>query len=130
MDAVVYAKVSALEKKINKVITITHDEPVVSVNSPVLLSIPIGDKTSKLLLKTIFIEGPLGAAIDVEIVSSSDNLKSFLFYKNTIATEQLYDLIDIPYVDEDGTDSLHIMLNNKGSTPGKYKVRISAILAN
>ncbi|MGA4519181.1 hypothetical protein ACPA0F_18145 [Solibacillus silvestris] len=129
MDAVVYGKVAALEKKLNKIITVKHTEQTVSIESPVLVSVPIEPRTSKLMLKTIYVDGPLGAAIDIEIVSSADQNNRFLFYRNSIATEELYDLVDIPYVDEDGTDVLHLILNNKGTTSGAYQIRISGVYA-
>lgn len=129
MDAVVYGKVAALEKKVSKIITAKHTEPLVSLESPILVSIPIEPATSKLILKTIYIEGPLGAAIDVEIVSSAGEDDRFLFYRNSIAAEELYDLVDIPYVDEDSTDLLHFILNNKGTKSGTYTIRISGIYA-
>ena len=129
MDAVVYGKVAALEKKVSKIVTAKHIEPMVSLESPILVSIPIEPATSKLILKTIYIDGPLGASIDVEIVSRVGEDDRFLFYRNSIAVEELYDLVDIPYIDEDGTDQLHLILNNKGNKSGAYRIRISGIYA-
>ncbi|MGM7682850.1 hypothetical protein ACSVDA_11920 [Cytobacillus sp. Hm23] len=129
MDAVVYGKVVSLEKKIGRIVTIRHDEELVSIESPLTVSLPIEPKTDKLLLKTVFVEGPEGSAVEIEIVSCINREDQFLFYRNSISANTLYDLIDIPYVDEDGTGNLHLNLNNVGSTSGPYKIRISALFA-
>ena len=129
MDAVVYGKVAALEKKISKIITFKHEETAVALESGSQVSLPIETNTGKLILKTIYIKSLEGAAIDVEIVSSTDNENSFLFYRNAITTHELYDVVDIPYMDEDETNKLHLVLRNRGNIEAPYSIRISALFA-
>lgn len=136
MDAVVYGKVAKLEKLVvdlqkqlgnsNKGITVKLTTTSVSAGYSHLESPLIDVGSNKLLIKSIYIEGAPGSKIDIEIVSSKNNTP-FLVYKNVVASHVLYDILDLPYEDEDGTNCIHLRIKNDSTLASSYKVRITGV---
>lgn len=139
MDAVVYGKVSQLESKvveleekfnhINKIVDVEHTFTMIETNKFSQISLPLDIGTGKFLIKSIFIEGSENTAIEAEIRSSS-TLSYFAFYRNTVASNLIYDQIDLPFIDDDKVDKVHIWVKNNGQVASSFKVRITGISAN
>jgi hypothetical protein len=139
MDAVVFGKVGQLEKKvdslekkfesINKIVDIEHTFTMVDVNKFSQVSLPLDIGTGKFLIKSIFIEGTENSSIEAEI-RSSNTMSYFAFYRNTVSSNLIYDQIDIPFIDDDNSDKIHIWIKNNGQVSSSFKVRITGVSAN
>lgn len=88
----------------------------------------------KLLLKTIKVI-PIGASSSCELTITRSatavisDMKEVVYtntteYSTGNTIDGIYDLVDIPYVDEDGTRSIHVALKNTLSTGAAIDFRV------
>ncbi len=94
-------------------------------------SLPIGASvvdidlgTAKVLLKTIRVTPTASAPkFSVEILNKvTDGLVE---YNSLDQTAELYDMVDLPYVDSDGGTKLHLRINNQ--VESAYTIQIRAL---
>jgi hypothetical protein len=140
MDAVVFAKVKSVEGKVdildkkievvNKIIDLHHTFTLVETDKYSLVSIPLGGGTNKLILKSVYIEGVENSSIETEIRSSANDVSHFIFYRNSVASNIVYDQIDLPFIDDDESDCLHLYVKNTGNVSSSFVIRITGMLAN
>ena len=139
MDAVVFGKVSALTSKVddleqkfnsfNKIVDIEYTFTMIDSNKYSQIALPLGIGTGKFLIKSIFVEGVDNTAIEMEIRSSAST-SYFVFYRNAVSTNLIYDQIDIPFIDDDKADKVYIWVKNNGQISSSFNVRITGISAN
>lgn len=134
--AVVLGKVNQLAKKVallesqlssvNHIALLKTETPVLEVGGEYKESLPLDGDANSILMKAIHVAGDMESAIDLEIYSGLGE-DSFLIYKNAVQSNVLYDVVDLPYIDEDETGKLHLVVSNKGSVATKFTVRITGL---
>jgi len=144
VDAIVFGgvrslkeKVDLLETKINELsVEVYNSNKILVVEFNTLSVLPgqtvsfnqlIESGINKLLIKSIFVEGVAGSQIDVELLSSNSTSK-FLFYKNVVSSNFLYDIVDLPYIDYDNLNQLHGTIKNTGNTETVFNFRILGVV--
>jgi hypothetical protein len=123
------AKVDALEMQAGgtRMLVLTLTTPSVQPGQRIELNPLIGGTTNKMLLKSIYIEGVKDSRISLELVSSRGT-SPFLVYKSSTASNLVYDVLDLPYVDDDGNDALHINLfNTSALVESPFRIRITGL---
>jgi len=139
MDALVYGQVKKLQKKVDdlnakldatgKVIDLRYDFSLIGVGLEQIIDLTIGTRTNKMAVKNIYVKGGTDSAVEVEILSKSDKATAFSFYKNAVSSNLVYDQVDVPYIDDDNKDSLHVRVKNIGKLSTPFTLRITGISA-
>lgn len=139
LDAVLFGKIGLLEKKIvsleneikrvNKIVDLELETPVINASSTLLTSIDIGLGSNRMIIQAIYIECASSASIDCEIRSTNKQADYFIYYKNSISNNVMFDNVQVPFVDDMKLDKLHLYLKNESVTNSAYKIRIMGVLA-
>lgn len=133
MDAVNFSqirRVFALVKRLlqaNNIQDIQYTTDIIGPGNSVLLRLPIAPDISKMMLKVVWVQAESqNAAIDLEI-RSSQATDAFLVYKNVVDKPEVYDLVDLPYIDDERQGNLHVWLKNNGTEASTFKLRIIGV---
>lgn len=136
MDVVVSGQVKKLERKVEDLLTqlgrITTMKQVTDVINPgqeASLDLSIGPDLNKYMIKYVYVEGLENSKMDIEILTSTAD-HPFLVYKNKTNGHILYDVLDLPYEDEDAAGALHLKIMNSGSIPSSFTIRVSGLVSN
>lgn len=135
MDAIVFGQIKKLEQKVielanaidssSRIIQINAETELLEPDGEVLLSLDIEKGVNRFIIKTVYIEGSDNSSIGVDISTKAAN--GFIIYKNAITTNLLYDVIDLPFIDEDKTEKMHLKVKNTGSESSNFYIRISGL---
>lgn len=129
MDAVSVAKINALTKmmkNVSKIVTVTHTTSSLASGAGEQISLVIdNEEINKMLVKSVVVKGSGNSQIDLEIKSSAGTT-GFTSYKNVVGNS-LYDVLDLPYVDDDKTGKVHLIITNVGEEASAFDIRITGL---
>lgn len=95
--------------------------------------VSILNESSKLLIKTVRVTPSVSADVKLSLLDSADDLVAEEIYSNsskdyTTGNEtELYDMMDLPYIDKDNSKKVHIKIQNEGLMTANFKVKITAL---
>lgn len=125
LDAVVYGKVNQLEAKVNELeAKLDQTAKLVEINQQIVVPADGSTKASfavgfdKFELRTVFTENITNTnSFVVKIYDkATDGFAVFESHQNNL----LYDILNIPSSDKDGTQKVHVEIFNKGTTQATF----------
>lgn len=132
MDVVTYTEVKKLQKAAmmnNKMFKVEFTSNPLSENEGDSRTVQMLPGVNNAIIKSVYVEGLEGSQIDVGIRESSD-IGSFIVYKNVVPKNTSYDVVDLAYIDESQTNSMHFTLKNVGTVETTFKVIVLCIATN
>lgn len=119
-------KINTALSNMSELVLVTHSTGTLQVSETESVSIDIPNSFNKFMLKSIYVLGTSDTSIKLEIVSSTGS-KPFVVYRNIVKGNELYDVADLPYIDEDDTARLHVRITNTGTQPGTFNLRVAGV---
>lgn len=119
-------KMNTALSNLSELVLIKHTTDTIEPNATEKMAITIPGTFNKFMLKSMYVLGTSDTAIQIEILSSSKGTP-FTVYKNQVRGSELYDVADLPYIDEDSTAKLHVSITNVGTQPGTFNLRITGV---
>lgn len=108
-------------------------ESQITVNGgeKMIVSLPIPHP--RILIKTIRVTPNIETNVEVQVLDSVDEQNADILYFNDAEhstgnfKDGIYDMIDIPYEDKDGTQALHVAILNPNSEPVTFAVEVKGM---
>ncbi|PQP82085.1 hypothetical protein C0Q44_20755 [Paenibacillus sp. PCH8] len=119
-------------KDVYKQVELSYEiEELKGEGESVLVSLPM--KSPRFLIKTVRVIPTKETNMELHILDSAVKAKSQILYFNTAEystgnyIDGIYDNVDIPYEDKDGTSHFHFEIINPGSVPSGFTVEVTGL---
>lgn len=89
------------------------------------LMIPVDITTSRLLLKSVEVTCSKNSDFRVEFFEESTLLNSR--YNSGIVSQENYDVLDLPYVDKEGTTNMYFVIHNESDFEASYHIEVRGL---
>ena len=119
-------KINTALSNLSELVLITHTTGNINPSNSELFSVDIPNSFNKFMIKSIYALGTNDTAVKLEIQTASSG-NPFMVYTNQVRGQELYDVADLPYIDEDGTAKLHVRVTNVGTQPGTFSLRVAGV---
>lgn len=98
--------------------------------SKAIVSIPMDHP--RFLIKTLRVIPSRETNVEVNILDSSGTTPEILYFNNAQYStgnflEGIYDMLDLPYEDADGTSSLHLSIKNLGTDVADFWIEVTGL---
>lgn len=86
----------------------------------------------RFMIKTVRVIPSRETNVELQILNSAGSSPEVLYFNNAQYStgnfiEGIYDMIDIPYDDADGTSSLHLAIKNLGADTASFDIEITGL---
>lgn len=95
------------------------------VDSKTSVYVPVHIKTNKLLLKSIEVTANKNIPFYVEFFEEKDMKNSR--YNSGIVTLENYDVLDLPFIDKDETETMHVRIHNNGDSAASFTIEVRGV---
>ncbi|WP_405153064.1 hypothetical protein [Paenibacillus sp. FSL K6-0108] len=119
-------------KDVYKPVELSHTvEGLKGMGESLIVSIPM--KTPRFLIKTVRVIPAKETNVELHILDSADKTKAQLLYFNTAEystgnfIDGIYDNVDLPYDDKDGTSHFHFEIINPGSMHSGFVIEVTGL---
>lgn len=96
-----------------------------------IVSLPM--ESPRFLIKTVRVIPTEETNVELHILDSADKMKAQILYFNTAEfstgnfIDGIYDNVDLPYDDKDGTSHFHFEIINPGSVPSGFTIEVTGL---
>jgi len=95
-----------------------------------VVSIPL--EHPRLLIKTLRVVPSKETNVELNVLNSGGTAPEILYFNNSQYStgnflEGIYDMIDLPYEDADGTSTLHLTIKNLGTEVSDFEIEITGL---
>ncbi|WMT39270.1 hypothetical protein RE628_17615 [Paenibacillus sp. D2_2] len=98
--------------------------------SKAMIAIPM--EHPRLLIKTLRVTPSRETNVELKILNSAGATPEVLYFNNAQYStgnflEGIYDMIDLPYEDVDGTSTLHLSVKNLGADVADFLIEVTGL---
>lgn len=95
-----------------------------------LVAIPM--EHPRFLIKTLRVTPSIETNVELNVLNSAGTTPEILYFNNAQYStgnflEGIYDMIDLPYEDADGTSTLHLSIKNLGTDVADFKIEVTGL---
>lgn len=121
-----------MEEMRNVFLPVSFGRKVASLGggSKALIEIPM--EHPRFLIKTIRVTPSRETNVELNVLNSAGATPEILYFNNAQYStgnflEGIYDMIDLPYEDADGTSTLHLAVKNLGTDVADFTIEVTGL---
>lgn len=111
---------------------VTFSRKITSVGGGARATVSFPMEHPRFLIKTLRVIPSRETNVELNVLNSAGTTPNILYFNNAQYStgnflEGIYDMIDLPYEDADGTSTLHLSVKNLGTDVADFELEVTGL---